>query len=423
MIEELQVKMIKRMIERGYKPEFAIRCFEQIKGFGEYGFPESHAASFALLVYVSSYIKCHYPAVFCCALLNSQPMGFYAPAQIVRDAKEHNVECRPVDINHSHWDNTLEPSSASNGGWAVRLGFRQVKGLSQAQMQRLVDHRGASYPSIAALHQRASLRVDQLENLAKADAFGSINRDRRSALWDIKALPVTPELPLFTAARASSNHQDQAVALPRLTASEEVVDDYQSLRLSLKAHPLSFLRQRLQSLGAEPHIALRGMRDKQLVSIAGMAIVRQRPGSAKGVVFMTLEDETGIANVVVWPKVLDEYRPVVMGARLTLIRGKVQRAGGIIHVVADHLEDISHELMQLSDAEEGVQGPLARADEVVKPVPDVLAPTGRYTQPSRAAIDMLVQRSYGDVVGRTMPRFNPNKYPRDLTGLVPKSGA
>ena len=365
----LEEKMVERMTERGYDREFAQRCFNQIKGFGEYGFPESHAASFAHLVYVSSWLKCHFPAAFACALLNSQPMGFYAPAQIVRDASEHGVEARAADINLSCWDSTLE--DGDSGGPALRLGLRQIDGLQEEEIGRLVAARAqGAFGSVHDLWQRAGLRLPTLEKLAAADAFRSIGLDRRQALWEVTALANAPPLPLFSWSAAHETGAEPEVALPSMPLSEHVVNDYQTLRLSLKAHPMSFLRERLRAERVSNCQELRSMRDGQFVKVAGVILVRQRPGSAKGVVFMTLEDETGVGNCVVWPKTLERYRKTVMQARLMLVTGRVQRHESIVHVVATALEDRSDWLMLLSEWANEMPIPIANADEVKSPGPD-----------------------------------------------------
>ena len=365
----LEEKMVEQMTARGYDREFAQRCFNQIKGFGEYGFPESHAASFAHLVYVSSWLKCHYPAAFACALLNSQPMGFYAPAQIVRDAREHGVEARAADINCSNWDSTLE--DCDEGGPALRLGLRQIDGLQEEEIRKLEAARArGAFGSVHDLWQRAALRLPTLEKLAAADAFRSIGLDRRQALWEVTALANAPPLPLFAWSAARETGAEPEVMLPEMPLSEHVVNDYQTLRLSLKAHPMSFLRERLRAERVVTCAALRGMRDGQFVKVAGVILVRQRPGSAKGVVFMTLEDETGVANAVVWPKMLEKYRKTVMQARLMVISGRIQRHESIIHVVSNHLEDRSDWLMLLSEGAGDMPIPIANADEVKNPGPE-----------------------------------------------------
>ncbi|MEP0943569.1 MAG: error-prone DNA polymerase [Rhizobiaceae bacterium] len=378
-IHTLQEKMVGQMIERGYDPDFSRRCFEQIKGFGEYGFPESHAASFALLVYVSSWLKCHYPDVFCAGLLNAQPMGFYAPAQIVRDAKEHGIEVRPIDINHSAWDNTLEENH--DGSFAVRLGFRQADGLREEIMLDFVEERRQlgqqPFTSLDHIRQRSSLTVAVLERLAANDAFRSIGLDRRQALWAVRGLASDGDvqLPLFTAADERSTGPDIEVQLPVMRTSEHVVNDYQTHRLSLKAHPLSFLRAKYRKRGMIEARHLFDMRQKQRCSIAGVVLVRQRPGTAKGVVFMTIEDETGVANIVVWKKVMERFRKTVMGGRLVRINGEVQRAGDVIHVVAHTIDDLTADLDMLSEDE--LPEVVAHADHMKSPLHSRRPPASR----------------------------------------------
>jgi error-prone DNA polymerase len=351
----LEERMVGRMIARGYDPEFAQRCFDQIKGFGEYGFPESHATAFAHLAYVSSWIKLHYPAAFACALLNSQPMGFYAPAQIVRDARDHGVEVREVDVNWSDWDCTLEDG-------ALRLGLRQVDGLRSADVERLVAAR--PYASVEELRRRGRVPVHAIQRLAAADAFRSMGLDRRAALWDARALKAAPDLPLFQAAEARDEGSEaQPAQLPAMPLSEHVVNDYQTIRLSLKAHPMRFLREHYAGRGFVSADRLQKMRNGQRVAIAGLVLIRQRPGSSKGVIFVTIEDETGVANLVVWPDVFEKQRKIVMGARLMAVRGVVQRdedGGDVIHVVVQRLEDDTHMLRQLSD--DMIEAPLSRGD-------------------------------------------------------------
>jgi error-prone DNA polymerase len=362
-IGRLEEKMISRMVERGYDPEFARRCFSQIKGFGEYGFPESHAASFAHLVYVSAWLKCHYPAVFAAALLNSQPMGFYAPAQIVRDARDHGVDVHHPDVNCSEWDAALEPISPPPHGEglgvgfypshphpnpppqggrelypALRLGLREVEGLPEKEGKAVVAA-ARPFSTLADLRHGAGISIAALEKLAAADAFRSLGLDRRAALWQVKALARAKPLPLFAAAAAHDQGSQLPVTLPPMRLSEHVVNDYQTIKLSLKAHPMSFLRERCKADRVIDNAQLKEAADGTSVSVAGIVLVRQRPGSAKGVVFITLEDEVGVCNLVVWPKALEAYRAVVMGARLMLVRGRIQRHNDIIHVVANHLED------------------------------------------------------------------------------------
>jgi error-prone DNA polymerase len=364
MVDELQDMMVERMVARGYDRDFAQRCFNQIRGFGEYGFPESHAASFAQLVYVSSWLKCHYPAAFACALLNSQPMGFYAPAQIVRDAAEHGVRVLPVDVNHSQWDCTLE-------GEALRLGLRQIDGLPEHVAAMLVAEReaGGAYRDIADLRARAGLSPSHIERLASADAFISLGLTRRQALWDARSLIAAPDLPLFRAMGVREEGSERrAIALPAMPLSEEVVADYQTTRFSLKAHPMAFLRPALAARGFVRAADLRARKFRSMVQVAGVVLIRQRPGSAKGVTFITLEDETGVVNLVVWPDLKEKQRKVVMGARLMEVRGRVEYDDEVIHVIAAHLTDATPALHALSD--DLLDAPLARADEVNRPMPE-----------------------------------------------------
>ena len=371
-------KFVAGMVANGYERDFATRCFSQIEGFGTYGFPESHAASFALLVYVSSWIKCFYPEVFACALLNSQPMGFYAPAQIVRDAREHGVEVHPVDVNHSFWDCTLEPiivtpakavaqgdrsDSGSldsrfrrndDGGprYALRLGLRQIKGFAEADAERLVAARGeVGYPDSRALWRRSGVSRGALERLAEADAFRSTGLDRRRALWALKALG-EPPLPLFAAVADGPlpSAEAQAMALlPEMPLGEHVVEDYASLSLTLKRHPLAFLRQELGREGLVTAAELAHLPVDRRLAIAGVVLIRQRPGSANGVVFITIEDETGIANLIVWPQILERFRRAALGATLLRCTGKLQREESVIHIVADRLDDMTLRLNTLRD--------------------------------------------------------------------------
>jgi error-prone DNA polymerase len=382
-------KMVNGMLARGYEREFAERCFGQIEGFGEYGFPESHAASFAILVYVSAWLKCHYPDVFATALLNAQPMGFYAPSQIVRDARDHGVEVRPPDVNHSHWDSTLEPAALApphamhrdmcddiRTTHAIRLGLREIKGLSEEDGELIVARRGAAYDSARDVWLRTGLTSRVLERLADADAFGSLGLTRRDALWAAKALGRVGDsednLPLFAApspAQADRANAEPDVALPPMPLGEEVVNDYRFLRLSLRAHPAQFLRADLTARGIVRNEALRTITTGARVKISGLVTCRQRPGSAKGVVFMTIEDESAVANVIVWPKIFERVRPVVLGARYVAVSGRVQSEAGVIHVVAEQLEDLTAWLAQLAEHGADIEG-LARADEVRRPIED-----------------------------------------------------
>jgi error-prone DNA polymerase len=486
-IDRLQEKMVGRMTARGYPAEFAERCFNQIKGFGEYGFPESHAASFAHLVYVSAWLKCHYPAAFAAALLNSQPMGFYAPAQIVRCARDHGVEAREVDVNYSLWDCTLEPISETQ--FALRLGMRQVDGLREDDAKALVsirdrlpaelsphlfapplaassipplDGEGGSaegragwgeYPcdedtpppgaptradlptrgrsgargkapahfrDVRDLWRRSGVGRATLERLAAADAFRSLGLDRRQALWEVRGLPKDLPLPLFDHVRASDTGAEPEAPLPVMPLSEHVVNDYRTLRLSLKAHPMSFLRDRIARQGILSCAELRSVRDGARVKIAGVVLVRQRPGSAAGVVFMTIEDETGVANSVIWPKVLERERKVVMAARLIVVHGRIQRHEDIIHVVAEGLEDRSDWLRLLDEDGDSLTVPVANADEVKRPDPGSWR-TSRdepaLPLPLAPADHVKNPETRGE---RPHPRWHPRRHPR-AERIIPKS--
>jgi error-prone DNA polymerase len=378
-IGALEELMVGRMIGRGYDPEFARRCFNQIKGFGDYGFPESHAVSFALLVYVSSWMKYHHPAVFACALLNSQPMGFYAPAQIVRDAREHGVELREADVNFSEWDNTLEPSG---NGFALRLGLRQVDGMGKEAAERLIRSRDEPFTSLPYLAACVSLNGRTIRALAAADAFRSMGLDRRAALWEAKALRDAPDLPLFQPGQDEGS--EPLTNLPQMPLCEHVVADYQTLRMSLKAHPMAFLRASMTRQGFMKADDLEKVSNGCRLQLAGLVLVRQRPGSAKGVCFITLEDESGVANLVVWPKVMAAFRKVIMTARLMQVTGRIQRdpASGVTHIVVEALRDRSDALLRLSD--HSLVPPLSRADEVTHPIP---APTLSHPRNARIIPD------------------------------------
>jgi error-prone DNA polymerase len=357
-------KFISGMTRRGYERDFAERCFSQIEGFGEYGFPESHAASFALLAYVSSWLKLYHPDVFCAALLNSQPMGFYQPAQLVRDARDHGVEVRHPDINHSDLDCTLEPAADGNPDRrAVRLGLKLVGGLAETEAGAIVARRGMGYDSLRALWIRGGVPVATLERLAAADAMRSIGLDRRAALWAVRGLDggvarsqtsrtTSAARPLLAQTRDGDLFDEAPVALPAMTLGEHVVEDYETLGLSLKAHPCSFFRGELQRRGV---VTSREHRNEDLkkrrVSVAGLVLVRQRPGTANGVIFLTLEDETGIVNVVVWPDVFEANRRIVMNAQMLLVSGPIQREGLVIHVVAEKFTDLSDRLHLLRAGE------------------------------------------------------------------------
>jgi error-prone DNA polymerase len=360
-IQDYEEKMVGRMIARGYDPEFARGCFEQIKGFGEYGFPESHAAAFAHLVYVSAWIKCFYPEVFAAALLNSQPMGFYAPAQLVRDAVEHGVEARAPDVGFSDWDCTLEPSQRER--MALRLGLRQIDGFRQAWAEALMAARAAApFASLDDMRVRTGLPAAALDQLAAADALGALRLGRREGLWAVKGLPRASPAPLFAAVGLDEADGRPPGALPKAALSREVVNDYETIRLSLKGHPLGFLRERLAARGAVTARAYQELPDGRRVAVAGVVLVRQRPGKGNAI-FMTLEDETGVANVVLWPRVFEAFRPVVMGARLILVRGKVQHAEGVTHMMGDQLEDITSELAWLTQPDTPLKPRRLRPDE------------------------------------------------------------
>ena len=427
-IQSFQDKMIAGMMAKNYPRDFAERCFRQIEGFGEYGFPESHAASFALLVYASCWMKCRYPDVFAAAMLNAQPLGFYAPAQLVRDAREHGVEVREVDVNLSDWDCTLEergvgdedvpsPLAGEDSGQippdegpdvdarkesgaeslapsplpqgekgltlhrrhaamaehilathAVRLGLRQIVGINEKDMKRLVERRAQGYDSLRDLWLRAELTPATLEKLADADAFRSIGLDRRQALWAARGLDRVgdqDDLPLFAASRPERPSEPDA-KLPPMPLGAHVVEDYRRLSLSLKAHPTSFMRMRLAARGMLRSDALPSARSGDRVTVAGLVLVRQRPGTAKGVIFMTLEDEAGVANVIVWPKTFERLRAIVLGARFVAVTGKLQNEQSVIHIVADRMEDLTPMLGLLSEQGERIEA-RARADEVRRP--------------------------------------------------------
>jgi error-prone DNA polymerase len=338
-VSHFRDKMITGMIERKYTKEFAEQTFSRIEGFGSYGFPESHAASFALIAYASAWIKCHHPDVFCCALLNAQPMGFYAPAQIVRDAEAHGVKIKPVCINASVWDCMLEQD-------AVRLGFRMVKGLATKYAQTIIDARTTPYKSIPDLHRRAAVPVAALERLAEADSFRAVNLERRQAVWAIRGLSDN-RLPLFDHADSETN--EPAVNLPAMTKGREVVEDYRSVGLSLRDHPVSFLRATLNERRITRCADLARCRDGARLTVAGIVLVRQRPGSAQGVIFVTIEDETGHANLVVWSSVFERQRRVLLSATMLACRGKLQKEGEVIHVVADEIIDLSALLRSVGD--------------------------------------------------------------------------
>jgi error-prone DNA polymerase len=328
LVSAFHEKLVSGMTAKGYKLAYAERVFKQLEGFGSYGFPESHAYSFAHLVYISSWLKCHYPDVFSAALLNSQPMGFYQPAQIVIDAEKHGVVVRPIDVNHSLWDNTLGEKEGKY--CAVRLGFRQVKGLSEDDMQALIAGRGTGYTSINQLSD-AGVPQAAIEKLTDADAFRSLNLDRREALWEVPALSDKP-MGLFTGQPSESTKETQ-ISLPFMTQAEHVVQDYAATGLSLKAHPVSFVREQLKMLQVTATGDLPALKDGDAVKVAGLVTVRQRPGTAKGIIFITIEDETGFANLVVWENVFESHRKEILQARLLMADGRVQIEGEVIHVI------------------------------------------------------------------------------------------
>lgn len=387
-IDRFRDKMIGGMVRRGYERAFAERCYKQIEGFGSYGFPESHAQSFARLVYLSAWLKCHHPAVFAAALLNSQPMGFYAPAQLVRDAIEHGVTVRGVDINTSGWDNGLESCAAdaspdaheadsarkaSANAWvdrpdlALRLGFRQIDGFKEDWADAIADARatGGPFTGIEDLARRADLPARALHLLADADACASLGRDRRAALWEVRRTP-TGELPLFAAARARELGEEPAVTLRPMTQGEHVAVDYQTHRLSLKAHPMALLRPFFAAEDAMPCRDLRTARAGAHIRIGGVVLVRQRPGKGNAI-FITLEDEDAIANIVLWARRFERYRRAVMAARLMIVDGEVQRSPeGVVHVMASRVIDRSDLLAHLSQSHEPAPR-LSRADVLLDP--------------------------------------------------------
>ncbi|WBL33771.1 error-prone DNA polymerase [Sinirhodobacter sp. HNIBRBA609] len=356
-------RFIRGMLRNGYSQEIAAQCFSQIEGFADYGFPESHAAAFAMLTYVSSWLKCHHPAIFACALLNSQPMGFYAPAQIVRDAREHGVELRPVCVNRSTWDNRLE--RRADGALALRLGFRQIKGFREEDAGWIVAARGNGYPDPESLWLRAGIQPPTLERLAEADAFAGMGLGRRDALWQVRAIRAPRPLPLFSDPLDGEGLREPAVSLPAMHLGEEVVEDYLAMRLTLRAHPMELLRPAIP--GLTPHDRLPAAPLKR-TTVCGLVITRQRPGTASGVIFLTLEDETGVSNIVVWPKVYERYRRVVMGGRLLRVTGRLEREGIVVHLIADQIEDLSHRLAELGHPMDEVIGiTQPQADDAPRP--------------------------------------------------------
>ncbi|WP_242097278.1 error-prone DNA polymerase [Sphingomonas sp. CROZ-RG-20F-R02-07] len=357
-MENFQAKLVGGMVRRGYTAEFAERCFKQIEGFGSYGFPESHALSFARLVYVSAWIKCFHPAVFGCAILNSQPMGFYAPAQLVRDAREHGVEVRPVDVNASRWDNLLEDDPL-----AIRLGFRQVEGFRTDWATAIVAH--APYATIEQLAVHVPERALRL--LADADSFRSIGQDRRQALWEVRRTPPR-QLALFAAAQAPELAHEADPPLPPMPLSEQVATDYQTTRLSLKEHPMTFLRPLFAAEGILSSAQANETKDGCRARVAGIVLVRQRPGKGNAI-FVTIEDETGITNGLIWARDFEANRRAVMASRLMVLEGTIQRSDeGVTHLMTVRVQDRSAELARLSN-DRALEPPIAPADAVLKPVP------------------------------------------------------
>ena len=353
-------KMISGMIARGYEPEFAERCFRQIEGFGTYGFPESHAASFALLVYVSAWIKRHYPDVFICALLNAQPMGFYSPSQLVAEARRSGIAVRPADVSHSGWDSTLEPDPANRDGLhALRLGLRLVKGLAAGEGERIAASRrpsghGTPWSSLADIMRRADVSAKSLEAIANADGFASLRLSRRQALWEVRALAGQrwQELPLF--AHATRRHHDlageePAVTLPQAHAGEEVAADYRSLGLSLKDHPVRLLSRPLAKDGWQTCAVAHEARDGQRLRLAGLVTIRQRPGTAKGTVFLPLEDGLHSLNVIIWPKLTETYRDAMLRSQILGVVGRIQREKAVLHFIADQLFNLNGYLRYLDE--------------------------------------------------------------------------
>ena len=370
-VSHFRDKLIGGMVARGYDQEFAEKTFSQLEGFGSYGFPESHAASFALIAYASSWLKCHHPDVFCAALLNAQPMGFYAPAQIVRDAQAHGVEVRPVCVNASRWDCTLEESAATDA-FAVRLGLRQVKGLSNVDAAAILAARADRlFASVDDLWRRAGVPAASLVKIAEADGFGpSMGLARREALWAIKALRDEP-LPLFAAASAREQAivpevDEPEVALKPMKAGREVVEDYGHIGLTLREHPVTFLRQDLAREKFMTCAAASAGKDFQSCRVAGLVLVRQKPGSAKNVTFITLEDETGVANLVVWEQVYEKHRRTVLTCSMLGVIGRIQREGEVVHVVAYSLIDLSAELASVGGRDAPFPLPHGRGDEFAR---------------------------------------------------------
>jgi len=426
-IHHFREKMITGMTAKGYEADFAERCYKQIQGFGSYGFPESHAISFARLVYVSSWIKCHHPAVFAAALLNSQPMGFYAPAQIVRDAREHGVEVREVDVNHSEWDNRVEvaeapfvlslskdPSPIADPGLrqaqperhskpppSLRIGLRQIDGFREAWAEQILAAR--PFKTIEELAHKANLPARALRLLADADGCRSLGLDRRQALWEVRRTPVNT-LPLFEAAQAKELGQEADPRLPAMTSGEHVVADYQSIRLSLKGHPMEFLRERFRTMGVLSCAELAAAKNGSQAKVAGVVLIRQRPGKGNAV-FITLEDESGVSNLLLWARRFEKMRRPVMAARLMLATGEVQRSvEGVTHLMTSRVEDYTFMLDDIT-SRDSPDIPMCRADEVNRPV---------YRNEDRQAA-----RSARETA-RPRPAYPRHGHPRNVR-ILPKS--
>ena len=407
------------MVLANYRAEFAERCFKQIEGFGEYGFPESHAASFALLVYASCWFKTFYPDVFCAAILNSQPMGFYAPAQLVRDAQDHGVEIRDVDVNHSAWDCMLEKSPFDPGriaakhasmrgviktSHAVRLGFRQIKGLSEERMKAFVERRGDGYHSVRDVWLRSGLDVGEIECLAQGDAFRSLGLGRRDALWAVRALDgksAAEKLPLFDQPNIRLRDNEPETKLPIMPLGQHVIHDYRSLGLSLKAHPVSFLRQRLDRSGVTPNALLTSVPDGRRVSVAGLILVRQRPGKGNAI-FLTLEDEKAVANIIIWQRNFEKFRPVIMSSKFVRVTGKLQSESDVVHIVAEKIEDLTPWLTVMLEESAQASTPAREGSPDMQQMEKQrgsLGPFVRKNAPVRQDIEVLTREA-----GSVMPK-------------------
>lgn len=402
-VSRFRDKLITGMVARGYDAAFAERTFKQLEGFGSYGFPESHAASFAKIAYASSWLKCHHPDVFCCALLNSQPMGFYAPAQLVRDAQAHGVKVLPVDINHSRWDCTLEPTQDPKR-FAVRLGLRMVHGLSNADGGLIPIVRAERpFVSIEDLWRRSRASIKALKHLAEADAYGSLGIRRRDSLWTIEGLS-DEVLPLFAAADERDHVirpelVEPKVDLAPMIEGREVVEDYRSKGLTLRRHPLAFLRQELTERRIRSCGDLHHARDGQRVTVAGLVLVRQKPGSAKGVTFMTIEDETDVANLVIWSTVFEKHRRLILSSGMIGCRGRLQREGSVTHLIAEHFLDLSDLLRSVAERDGELRLRNGRGDEarsgirdwVRRGPPEGIQPQGTKTEFEEPVIEVAAR--------------------------------